>query len=122
MYKNDNQYSCDNNFVKISLIHELNQIKPQDSKNKPQSKNLSVIIRLCPLDPFMNNVDKMETITWPTIYVTKTLSNALGLKMNSKVVLEPVNRINNEICGVQNIYICPSKQKVCFKYYFYNSI
>ncbi|XP_027844705.2 peroxisome biogenesis factor 1 [Aphis gossypii] len=108
IFKNNDAYSTGNSFVKISLIHELDKIKSEDSENKSKIKNPSIIIRLCPLDPFMNNIEKMEVITWPTIYVTNILSKILGLKMNSKVILEPVSRIENEICDVQYIHISPS--------------
>ncbi|XP_060847155.1 peroxisomal ATPase PEX1 [Rhopalosiphum padi] len=108
MFKNNDANSTENSFVKISLIHEFDKNKSEDSENKSKIKNPSIIIRLCPLDPFMNNIEKMEVITWPTIYVTNILSKMLGLKMNSKVILEPVSRIENEICDVQNIQISPS--------------
>jgi len=113
MYKNNDAYSTKNSFVKISLFHELDRIKSEDSK----IKNSSIIVRLCPLDPFMNNIEKMEVITWPTIYVTNILSKILGLKMNSKVILEPLSQIENEICDVQNIHISPSNNMVCSNYY-----
>ncbi|XP_015379787.1 PREDICTED: peroxisome biogenesis factor 1 isoform X2 [Diuraphis noxia] len=108
IFKNNEAYSNKNSFVKISLIHEFDRIKSEDSKNKSTIKNPSIIVRLCPLDPSMNNIKKMEVITWPTIYVTNVLSKILGLKMNSKVILEPVSQIENEICDVQNIHISPS--------------
>lgn len=115
IHTKDDQYSSsDNTFVKISLIRELDQIKSKDVKNKVETKNLCLIVRLCPLDPYMNNIENMEIITWPTIYVTNVLSKMLGLKMNSKVVLEPVTQIDNEIYSVQNICITPSKEMVGF--------
>lgn len=121
--KRDNLYSPENSFVKVSLVHELEKIKSQDSQSKQKIQNPSVLIRLCPLDPFMNKIEKMEVITWPTIYVTKTLSKMLGLKMNSKVVLEPVAQIDNEICNVQNIVFSPLKEMVSsvyiYLFYFY---
>lgn len=107
LFQNYDQYFYGNNFVKVSVLHEISQIVFQDSNNEEKIKNRSVIVRLCPLDPFMNNVDKMEEITWPTIYVTKVLTNMLSLKMNSKVILEPISLIDNEICEVKNIYISP---------------
>jgi len=112
IFKNNDANSTENSFVKISLIHEFDKNKSEDSENKSKIKNPSIIIRLCPLDPFMNNIEKMEVITWPTIYVTNILSKMLGLKMNSKVILEPVSRIENEICDVQNIQISPSNNIV----------
>lgn len=116
LFKNDNLYSLENSFVKISSVHKLDQIKRQNSQNKREFQNPSVIIRLCPLDSFMNKVEKVEVITWPTIYVTKTLSKMLGLKMNSKVVLEPITQIDNEICNVQNIVFSPLKEMVSSMY------
>jgi len=117
IYKNNDAYYTKDTFVKISLIHELDRIELEDSKIKSKIKNPSIIVRLCPLDPFMNNVEKMEVITWPTIYVTNTLSKILGLKMNSKVILEPLSQIENEICDVQNIHISPSNNMVSVNYY-----
>lgn len=111
MYKDIYSYSNGINFVKLSLMHEFADSK--DSKQKPKTIDRSVVLRLCPLDPFMNNIEKMEVITWPTIYVTKTLSNLFGLKMNSKVMLEPVCQINNAICNIKCIYISPLKEMVC---------
>lgn len=116
IYKNNDAYYTKNSFVKISLIHEFDRIKSEDSKIKSKIKNPSIIVRLCPLDPFMNNIEKMEVITWPTIYVTNTLSKILGLKMNSKVILEPLSHIENEICDVQNIHISPSNNMVSVNY------
>lgn len=114
LFKEQDKYSSGNSFVKISLLHELEQIKPvQGIQNKSETKKASVIIRLCPLDPFMNNIEKMEIITWPTIYIGNSVKKMLSLKMNSKVVLEPVCRIENEICAVQFIYISPMKIMVC---------
>lgn len=111
LFQNNEQYSADNSFVKISLLHEIDQTS-DNSKNKQKSKNASVTIRLCPLDPKMNDVDKMEDITWPTIYVTKILSKMLDLKMNSKVILEPISRIENDICKIKNIFISPLKNNM----------
>lgn len=111
MYKDINSYSNGNNFVKLSLMHEL--ADSEDSKQNPKTNDRSVVLRLCPLDPFMNNIEKMEVITWPTIYVTKTLSKLFGLKMNSKVILEPVCEIDNAICNLKYIYISPVKEMVC---------
>ncbi|XP_025196709.1 peroxisome biogenesis factor 1 [Melanaphis sacchari] len=108
IFKNSDAYSTGNSFVRISLIHEFDKIKTEDTENKSKINNPFIIIRLCPLDPFMNSIEKMEVITWPTIYVTNILSKMLGLKMNSKVILEPIIRIENEISDVQNIHICPS--------------
>ncbi|XP_060858422.1 peroxisomal ATPase PEX1 isoform X1 [Metopolophium dirhodum] len=108
IYKNNDAYSTKNSFVRISLIREFDKMKSEDSQIKSKIKNPSAIVRLCPLDPFMNNIEKMEVITWPTIYVTNILSKILGLKMNSKVILEPLSEIENEICDVQNIHISPS--------------
>lgn len=102
----------DHNFVKISLLHKLDKIK--ESKNKNKVDDTSVIIRLCPLDKFMNNVEKMESITWPTIYVTKTVYMMLDLSMNSKVILELMNQKDNNICDAQNIYISPIKELVSY--------
>jgi len=118
IYKNNDAYSTKNSFVKISLIHEFDKMKSEDSQIKSKIKNPSVIVRLCPLDPFMNNIEKMEVITWPTIYVTNILSKILGLKMNSKVILEPLSEIENEICDVQNIHISPSNNIVSSNYYY----
>lgn len=103
----------DNNmFVKISLIQDLDQIKNENSQNKSKIKNPTLIIRLCPLDSFMNNVEEMEVIKWPTIYITNVLSKMMGLKMNSKIVLESISQIDNEICDIKNIYISPIKKMV----------
>jgi len=111
IFKHANSYSSGNSFVQISLVRELNKITLKDAK-EPDKINQPPIVRLCPLDTLMINIDKLETIDWPTIYVTKTLSKMLSLKMNSKVVLEPVSGINNEICDVQSIYISPLKETV----------
>lgn len=119
MYKNDDSYSNGINFVKLSPIYKLVDMNAKDSNNKPKINYHSVVIRLCPLDPFMNNVEKLEIISLPTIYVTKTLSDLLGLKMNSKVVLEPVSQIDNEICNIDYIFISPLKEMV--SYIFSNS-
>jgi len=102
----------DHSFVKISLLHKLDKTK--DSKNKSKVDDTSVIINLCPLDKFMNNIEKMESITWPTIYVTKTIYMMLDLSMNSKVILELMNQKDNNICDVQNIYISPIKEPVSY--------
>jgi len=118
IYKNSDTYSTGNSFVKISLINEFDRIKKsEESLKKSTIKNPSIIVRLCPLDPLMNNVKKMEVITWPTIYVTNILSKMLGLEMNSKVILEPVTRIENEICDIQNIHITPSNKIVSLNHY-----
>jgi len=109
IFKDIDLYSSGNSFVKISLVCELSTSK---NSNKSDKIIQPVIVRLCPLVSQMTNVDNMEAIYWPTIYVTKTLSKMLGLKMNSKVVLEPVSRINNEICNIQRIYISPIKKLV----------
>lgn len=116
IYKNNHAYSTNNSFVKISLIHEFDRIKSEDSQSK--IINPSIIVRLCPLDPFMNNIKKMEVIAWPTIYVTNVLSKILGLKMNSKVILEPLIQIENQICDIQNIHISPSNYMVSSNYYY----
>lgn len=105
-------------FVKISFLHKLNQ---NDESKDPQNEikvktNESLIIHLCPLDKFMNNVEKMELITWPTIYITKTISNMLGLTMNSKVILELINQNSNDICDVENIFVFPLKEMVRSNY------
>lgn len=112
LFKNCDPYSSGNSFVKISLLqNELDQTKSKENQNI-KVKMPSLIIRLCPLDPFMNNIDKMETINWPTIYVTNILSKMLGLANNSKVVLEPIIRMENEIFDVKNICILPLTKKV----------
>lgn len=112
IFKHPNSYSSGNSFVQISLVQQLNQITSKDAKKPDKINQPPIIVRLCPLDPQMINIDKMETIDWPTIYVTKTLSKMLSLKMNSKVVLEPISGINNDICDVQSIYISPLKKNV----------
>lgn len=119
IFQNNDSYSTRNSFVKVSLIQEFDQTQLQDSQYKSKTKNPSIIIRLCPLDPFMNNIEKMEVITWPTIYVTNILSKILGLKMNSKIVLEPVSRIENEICDVRSIQISPSNKIVSYNYKYH---
>lgn len=122
LFEKKDVYSSGDSFVKISLLHELDQIiSIKDDKKKSEIKNVSVVIRLCPLDPCMSNIDKMEIIIWPTIYVSNSLKKMLGLKMNSKVVLEPVSRFDNDICAVQTIYISPIKKLVrssLYKLYF----
>lgn len=118
IYKNNDAYSTKNSFVKISLVHEFGRIKSENSQTESKIKNPSIIVRLCPLDPFMNNIEKMEVITWPTIYITNVLSKILDLKMNSKVILEPLSRIENDICDVQNIHISPSNNMVSSDYYY----
>lgn len=120
MYKNVSSYSNGINFVKLSLIHEL--VDSKDSKQKPKTNDRFVVLRLCPLDPFMNNIEKMKVITWPTIYITKTLSKLFGLKTNSKVMLEPVYEIDNAICNIKCIYISPLKEMVCYIFYCITSI
>lgn len=102
-------------FVKISFLHKLNQ--NDDPQNEVKIKtDKSLIIYLCPLDTFMNKVEKMELITWPTIYVTKTISKMLGLTMNSKVILEPINQNSNDICDVEKIFIFSLKEMVRYNY------
>lgn len=114
LFEEKNVHFSGNSFVKISLLRELNQTKSSEEVgNKSEIKNVSVIIRLCPLDPYMNNIEKMEIINWPTIYISNILKKMLDVKMNSKVVLEPVSQIDNEICEVQIIYISPLKKMVC---------
>ncbi|VVC44744.1 ATPase, AAA-type, core,ATPase, AAA-type, conserved site,Peroxisome biogenesis factor 1, N-terminal [Cinara cedri] len=109
LFKNNDPYSSGNSFVKVTLLKtELDQTK---SKENQIVQVPYLIIRLCPLNPFMNNVEEMEIINWPTIYVTNTLSKMFGLNINSKVVLEPIIRMENEICDVQNICIYPITRK-----------
>lgn len=116
LFDNNDQYYTGNSFVKMSLLDEIDQAS-DNSKNK-RKLNASLIIRLCPLDPKMHNVDKMEKITWPTIYITNFLSKVLFLKMNSKVILEPISRIDNDICNIKNIFIYPLKDyKVVYTHY-----
>lgn len=112
IFKDDDSYSSGNSFVRISLVPELDQIVPKDAKQTDMVYQPVIVIRLCPLDPLMINVDELEIINWPTIYVTRTLNKMFGLKMNSKVVLEPVSRINNEICNIQSIYVSPLNKTV----------
>lgn len=119
LFHDNEQYSTGNSFVKISLLNKIDQ-SSDNSKNKQKLKNETLIIRLCPLDPTMNNVDKMEEITWPTIYVTKVLSKMLDLKMNSKVILEPISGIDNDICKIKNIFISPLKNNMVSYIYYYD--
>lgn len=105
---NKNIQNCDHIFAKISLMPNLDTII-QKSENKLKTENPFVVVRLCPLDKCMNNVEKLEIITWPTIYITNAVSKKLGSIKNSKVILELINKIDNDICNVQNIYISPLK-------------
>lgn len=98
-------------FVRMSFLHKLNQNDELQNEIKIKT-DTSLIIHLCPLDKLMNNVEKIEVITWPTIYVTKTISKMLGLTMNSKVVLEPINQNSNNIYDVENIFVYPLKEMV----------
>lgn len=118
LFHNNDLYSTGNSFVKISLIHKIDQ-SSDNSKNKQNLKNKSLIIRLCPLDPKMNNVDKMKDIIWPTIYVTKVLCKMLDLKMNSKVILEPISCVDNDICNIKNVFISPLKDNMVSYIYHY---
>lgn len=106
LYKNYSSHKS--GFVKISLLPELNKINDKKSK----IENQYLVLRLCPLDSSMNNVDKMEFITWPTIYLSKLLFKIMNLKMNSKVILKPLSTIDNDICEIKNIYISPIKEMV----------
>lgn len=116
LFKNDDVYSSSHCFFKISHIPELEKMISQESQNIIKTKKSPLIIRLCPLDPFMSCIEKIESITWPTIYVTKMLSKMLDLQMNSKVMLEPVNQTDNKICDIQIIYITPLKETVGLTY------
>ncbi|XP_050439980.1 uncharacterized protein LOC126845364 [Adelges cooleyi] len=106
-------FSFGNHFVKMSVLEKLNEKQEKDSKNKRTTSTKSVVVGLCPLDRAMNNYEKMNLITWPTAYVTKTLSKLLRLNMNSKVILEPVD-LENDVCSVQNFTIVPLKQQKNF--------
>lgn len=98
-------------FVKISFLHKFNQ--NDDLQNEIKIKtDTSPIILLCPLDECMNKVEKMELITWPTIYITKTISKMLGLTTNSKVILEPVYQNEYNICDVEKVFVFPLKEMV----------
>lgn len=110
LFKTDNPYSTENSFVKIALLQRLDQTVNKENENKEIQNSL--VIRLCPLDRLMNNVDKMENINWPTIYITNIISKMLGLKNNSKVVLKPIKKIDNKICDVDHICFYPLTRKV----------
>lgn len=111
LFKTDNPYSTDNSFVKITPLQGLDQTVNKENEKNKEVKN-SLVIRLCPLDRLMNNVDKMENINWPTIYVTNIISKMFGLKTNSKVVLKPIRKIDNKICDIENICFYPFMRKV----------
>lgn len=110
--KNTDHYFSDHTYVKVSLLHKLDTIK--DPKNNKIVDDESVIVNLCLLDKCMYNIEKLENITWPTIYVTKTVFLMLNLSMNSKVVLEVMNQNDNNIYDVQNIHIFPLKVTVSY--------
>ncbi|XP_050529647.1 peroxisome biogenesis factor 1 isoform X2 [Daktulosphaira vitifoliae] len=110
-------FTCGVFFVEIKLLPKKVEVENKSlkvlEKNSSPSKN-SVVVGLCPLIKSMSNYKKIKHLVWPTIYVTKGLSKSLDLKVNSKVLLEPINSVNDDICNIQNVFINLTKDQKNF--------